>query len=175
MRHLVGLLTGLVLAPVVVLGAGWALPRLTELKAQEATFLSAGGAATLAVVSALALLVAVAMAAPRLTPLVPGIAGLTLVGLTAGVVLRPELADRLPGSPGLSGALDLLPLGVFVPLGLALVVPMFLASRWRGAEQAHDVTEEEYFDGLYDEDYEDDERSPLPAAAPRPGGHRRTA
>ncbi|WP_017619009.1 hypothetical protein, partial [Nocardiopsis gilva] len=158
MRHFVGFLTGLVLAPVVVFGAGWALPRLTELKAQQATFLSAGGAVTLAVLSVLALLLAVAMAAPRLTPMVPGIAGLTLIGLSVGAVLRPELADRLPRGPGLSGALDLLPLGVFLPLGLALVIPMFLASRWTGAEHGDGVTEEEYFDGLYDEDYEDDER-----------------
>ncbi|MBB6171799.1 hypothetical protein HNR23_001859 [Nocardiopsis mwathae] len=182
MRHVVGFLVGLVLAPVVMLGAGWALPRLARASAAEATFLGAGGAATVAVLSVLALLVAVAMAAPRLTPLLPGVAGLALVGLSAAGVLRPELADRLPATPGLGGALDLLSLGVFVPVGLALVVPMFLASRWAGGERGG-VSPEGYFDGLYDEDYEDhadDDADPggrgrESAAAPRGGQHRRTS
>ncbi|MDA0563438.1 hypothetical protein LG943_03705 [Streptomonospora sp. S1-112] len=172
MRHLVGFLVGLILAPVVALGTGWVLPRFIDLDADGRTFATAGGLVAVGTLAVVALLVGLALALPRLTPLLPGVAGLTLAGLTTAHHLRPDLVERVPALPGLEGAVTLLELGAYLPLGLALFLPMLIPSRWAGRERRPEVTEEEYFDGLYDEDYEDPQR-PRWGTAPDAGGHHR--
>ncbi|WP_017537709.1 MULTISPECIES: hypothetical protein [Nocardiopsis] len=155
MRHFVGFFVGLLLAPLVVFGVGWAQPRLAALNGAGGTFAGPAGAVTAGGLCALALVVAVVLVGPRLTPLLPGIAGLTLMAASATAVLRPGLADRVPGwVPGQEGALSLLELGVFLPLAVLLVAPLMVPSRWVREEHGG-VSPDEYFDGLYDEDYED--------------------
>ncbi|GAA4901117.1 hypothetical protein [Streptomonospora salina] len=155
MRHFVGFIAGLVLAPVLILGTGWTLPRFADLSATGQSIVTAEGAVAIGAGASVALLVALAAVPPRLTPMLPGIAGLTLVGLTALQVLRPALVERVPAVvPGLEGATTLLSIGAYLPLGLLLFSPMLAPSRWTGGDGGHGVTEEEYFDGLYDEDYE---------------------
>ncbi|GAB3473116.1 hypothetical protein [Nocardiopsis coralliicola] len=159
MRHFVGFIVGLLLAPVILVGLGWAQPRLAGLAEGGGTFTGAGGLVTVAGLSAIALVVAVAVAAPRLTPLLPGIAGLTLFAATAVMVLRPGVFDRVPAAvPGIDGAELLLRLGAVLPVALLLAVPLLIPGRWV-PDDPGGVSEDEYFDGLYDEDYEED-RSP---------------
>ncbi|KIH98435.1 hypothetical protein LP52_13480 [Streptomonospora alba] len=155
MRHFVGFIAGLVLAPVLMLGTGWTLPRFVDLSATGQSIVTAQGMVAIGAGAFVALLVALVAVPPRLTPMLPGIAGLSLVGITAVQVLRPGLVDRVPGVPGLEGATTLLEIGAYLPLGLLLFLPMLVPSRWTGPAAAQGVTEEEYFDGLYDEDYED--------------------
>ncbi|WP_046470565.1 hypothetical protein [Allosalinactinospora lopnorensis] len=166
MRHVVGFLAGLILAPVILLGSGWAFARLTGLNRDGAAFLSTSGLVTLAGMCGLALLLALLMVPPRLTPLLPGVAGLSLAGFTAIHVLRPEILERLPSLPGLGGAITLTGLGLYLPLGLALIVPMFAAARWSRREMVEEnLASGEYLDGIY----EDGEEAQLP----RRGGRRR--
>ncbi|GAA3765286.1 hypothetical protein [Salinactinospora qingdaonensis] len=174
MRHLVGFVVGLILAPAILLGMGWALPRLQTIAGYNGTFLSFSGLTTVAALSTLALIVSVALAAPRLTPLVPGIAGLLLVGASAVHIVRTDLIDTLPlpaPVPGLEGATTLLSLGVYVPVGAALLIPLLLPSRWqsyrpRGAHAAHE--EDDYLDDFYDdEDEDDDGEEPAPSHTQR--------
>ncbi|TDQ44172.1 hypothetical protein [Actinorugispora endophytica] len=153
MRHFFGLIIGLLLAPVVLLGSGWVLPRVTALAGSGGTFLGVGGLATLGTLGVLALVLALVLVPPRLTPLVPGVAGLGLAGFTAVHLLRPGLVDLVPGSvlvPGLPGAVVLLESGLYLPLALAMLVPVFWPSRWRSYRPrgAH---------AFNDDDYEDDE------------------
>ncbi|RNL81826.1 hypothetical protein [Halostreptopolyspora alba] len=171
MRHVVGFLAGLILAPVVLLGSGWAFARVSGLGGGETAFLSTSGLITLAGLFGLALLMALVLVPPRLTPLLPGVTGLSLAGFTAVNVLRPEVLDRLPGVPGLEGALTLTGLGLYLPLALALLIPMFVAHRWRQETDTYEetpVTPDEYFDGLYED--EEEERG---ESQPRRGGRRR--
>nr|WP_246425269.1 hypothetical protein [Streptomonospora nanhaiensis] len=148
------------------------MPRFVDLNAAGRSFTTTGGLVSLGALAVVALLVGLALALPRLTPLLPGVAGLTLVALTAAHHLRPDLAERAPALPGLEGAVTLLELGAYLPLGLALFLPMLVPARWAGRERGHEVTEEEYFDGLYDEDYEEP-RGARPGTGPAPGGHHR--
>ena len=157
MRHVVGFFVGLLLAPVVVLGVGWAQPRLAALNGAGGTYADTAGAITVAGLGAVALVVAATLVGPRLTPMLPGIAGLTVMAASAVVVLRPALVDRVPSwVPGQEGAVLLLGLGVFLPLAVLMVAPMLVPSRWVREEQGG-VSPDEYFDGLYDEDYEDED------------------
>lgn len=155
MRHFVGFIVGLLLAPVLMLGTGWVLPRFVDLNETGQAIVTFSGLVPVGAAAVLALLVALVLVPPRLTPLLPGITGLTLLAATAVQVLRPGLVERVPGLPGVEGAVTLLAIGAYAPLGLALFVPMLVSSRWARKERSHGVTEDEYFDGLYDEDYED--------------------
>ncbi|WP_246062186.1 hypothetical protein [Haloactinospora alba] len=139
--------------PLILAGSGWALPRLREVGEGAGTFLTSPAPVAVVVLSGVAFLVALAVGMPRLTPLLPSITGLGLAGLTAAHEMRPELIRNVPELPGVEGARSLLELGLYLPLALALVVPLFFPHRWRG-ELGAGIDEEEYFHGLYDEDYE---------------------
>ncbi|GHD19738.1 hypothetical protein GCM10007147_10920 [Nocardiopsis kunsanensis] len=72
-------------------------------------------------------------------------------GASAVAVVRMHLLERLPMVPGAEGAMVLLPLGVFVPVVVVLLAPLFVGTRWTGREKS-EVGEEEYFEGLYEQD-----------------------
>lgn len=169
MRHFVGFLFGLVLAPVVVLGAGWVFQRLRPVYAADGSFVSASGVVAVAVLGAVVMVVALVLVPPRLTPLLPLSMGVFLVGVTALEVTRPHLVQRLPDLPGFEGAQELVVLGVFLPVALALVVPVFVGSRWREGDEAEADEEDQYLEGLY----EDEEGSGAGEKAPRRGRRRR--
>ena len=150
MRHFIGFLSGLVLGPVLVVVSGWAFSHLQNLYVSGTGVLSGSGPLALAGLACVGLLLALVAVPVRLTPMLPFSAAAVLAGLTAVSLVRPQLVERLPDVPGMSGALVLLPLGAFVPVTLLLLAPLLVGQRWVREEEGPD--EEEYFDGLYDED-----------------------
>lgn len=163
MRHFVGLLSGLILGLVLVVATGWAFAHLRGLYTAGLGLLQGSGPLAVAGLVGVGLLVALVAVPPRLTPMLPFGAALVVGSLTAVSVAQMHLVERLPSVPGSEGALVLLPLGVFVPVVVVLVVPLFVGGRWR-REEEEGPTEEEYFEGLY-EDGEDGGRA-RPVAAP---------
>lgn len=159
MRHFVGLLSGLIVGPVLVLASGWAFSHLQNLHRSGLGVLEGSGPVAAAGLLAVGVLVALMAVPARLTPMLPLSAALVLVGLSALALVRMHLLERLPHVPGTEGALVLLPLGVFVPVAVVLLAPVLVGGRWRRQEDP--VTEEEYFEGLYGEDEQD--------SAPRSG------
>ena len=171
MRHFVGLLSGLILGPVLVLVCGWTFAHLRGLHTAGLGALQGSGPVAVAGLVGVGVLVAMLAVPPRLTPMLPFGAALVVSGLTGLALLRmpllEHLLERLPRVPGTEGALTLLPLGVFVPLALVLLAPLFVGGRWRRREEG--VSEADvYFDGLYEED--DDKGRPAGAASPS-GAH----
>lgn len=152
-RHVVGLLSGLVVGPVLVLMSGWAFAHLRALHGAGLSVVQGAGPLAVAGLVGVGLLVALMAVPGRLTPMLPFGAALAVGGLTAAALLRMHLLERLPEVAGTGGALVLLPLGVFVPVVVLLVAPLFVGGRWRRREE---VSEEEgYFEGLYDDDEEE--------------------
>lgn len=172
MRHVVGLLSGLILGPVLVLVCGWAFAHLRGLHAVGMGALQGSGPVAVAGLVGVGLLVALVAVPPRLTPMLPLGAALVVGALTGLSVLRMHLLERLPEVPGTEGALTLLPLGVFVPLVLVLLAPVFVGGRWRRDDSGLSE-EEQYFDGLYEED--DEGAAPRAAAPPDPHAPRHRA
>jgi len=169
-RHFFGFVFGLLLGPVLLMASGWVAPRAAALSESSRGFLGVGELLTLAALAALALLVALILVPPKLTPLIPGMAGLLLAGLTVVHLLRPAWADRVPDTvglpvlgsvriPGWEGTLVLVETGLLLPLALALLVPLFFPSRWRSyrprGAHALDSESESGFSDLMEEDEED--------------------
>ncbi len=131
LRHLVGLLAGIALAPVLWAGLAWSadlFPKITQGDVSVATVLSL-------VVLCLVGLVGAYLVASRLSPLVAGASGFLLVALCLWPVLSPEsmgaalywINDEFFLYPGGAG------LGVALPLGVLLLGSSTLPTRWRAA------------------------------------------
>ncbi|WP_150239862.1 hypothetical protein [Nocardiopsis quinghaiensis] len=169
MRHFVGFLSGLIVGPVLVLVTGWAFSHLRGLHTAGLGVLQGAGPLAVAGLVGVGLLVALAAVPARLTPMLPFAMALTVGALSAVSLVRMHLLERLPQVPGTEGALVLLPLGVFVPLVVVLLAPLFVGGRWRrGREGEGSTEEEEYFEGLYG----DDEEGARSASAARAARHR---
>jgi hypothetical protein len=145
MRHVAGIGLAVVLAGAVFFGAGWGYARLLQagLASPNVAALPAPGANLLhdttllygvAALAGAALLAGIFAAAPRISPLAAGLPGLVLVGWSVWYALSMRRAvQHIPlraDSYG-TGFTALLETGLLAAVGLALVVPLFVPSRWR--------------------------------------------
>jgi hypothetical protein len=145
MRHRIGIILAVIMAGVLFFPGAWGYLRLLSLPApaDQLSHLPAGGGSLLSdhhMLLALAafigtlLLVGILIAMPRISPLAAGLPGLLLIGWTAlylvnvrqGVDLIPLRAD-----PFGAGFEAMLFNGVLGAVGLAMILPMFVPSRWR--------------------------------------------
>lgn len=147
MRHLIGLGLALATAAAVFFGAAWGYVRLLRVPvANGATnTLPANGGSLLhdskalyafAALAAVALLVGICVAVPWISPLASGLPGLVLIGVTVWYALNVRQAVRfipLKGDAFGYGFEAMLFNGILLAAGLAMIVPLFIPSRWLGA------------------------------------------
>jgi hypothetical protein len=145
MRHRIGIVLAVIMTGVLFFPGAWGYLRLLRLPApaDQLSDLPAGGGSlisehhvllALAAVAGTALLAGILIAAPRISPLAAGLPGLLLLGWTGlylanvrqGVDLIPLRSD-----PFGTGFEAMLFNGVLGAAGLAMIVPMFIPSRWR--------------------------------------------
>lgn len=157
MRHRIGIVLAVIMTGVLFFPGAWGYLRLLRLPApsDQLSHLPAGGGSlisehhvllALAAVAGTALLAGILVAAPRISPLAAGLPGLLLLGWTGlylasvrqGVDLIPLRSD-----PFGAGFEAMLFNGVLGAAGLAMVVPMFVPSRWR-ARPATDTADGEF-------------------------------
>jgi hypothetical protein len=144
-RHLIGTGLAVVMALTMFFGGAWGYLRLLSLPA-PLTALPAGGGSLLSSYGVLAALGAVAgtcilagilIAVPVISPLAAGLPGLLLIAWTglylASVRHAVDLIPLRRYSFG-TGWESLLINGVLGGAGLAMIVPMFVPSRWRRDE-----------------------------------------
>lgn len=145
MRHLIGVVLALVMLAAAFFGGGWGITRMTALSKSGTSLTSIHGLTALAVLLAVGLLLGILMAAPGISPLAAGLPGLVFLGWTALLGASASRAVRLiPMKGHLYGAgfHVLLVSGVLVLLGAAMVIPMFVPSRWRSAARGEDEDQE---------------------------------
>jgi hypothetical protein len=145
MRHVVGIGLAIGLAAAVFFAASWGYIRLLRDATATAgtSGLPAPGANLLhdtnwlyavAALAGTALLAGVFAAAPRISPLAAGLPGLVLAGWTVwyGLSMRQAIAHiPLRADSFGAGFAAMLEGGLLAAAGLALVVPLFIPSRWR--------------------------------------------
>ena len=145
MRHRIGIVLAIVMTGVLFFAGSWGYLRLLRLPAPAAPLsgLPAGGGSLLSFHGALAALAAVAatgmlagilIAAPRISPLAAGLPGLLLIGWTALYLASVRHAVELiplKSYPSGAGYEAMLFNGILGAAGLAMIIPMFVPSRWR--------------------------------------------
>jgi hypothetical protein len=142
MRHLIGVLLAVVLAAGVFFGASWGYLKLLVGPSSLGTLPAGGGSllhhtAILEGLGALAgvgLVAGLLIALPRISPLASGLPGLALVAWTGlylfsvrHAVQYIPLKTRAYGM----GFEALLFNGILAVAGLAMIIPLFVPSRWR--------------------------------------------
>ncbi|HEY6279503.1 MAG TPA: hypothetical protein VIX86_24595 [Streptosporangiaceae bacterium] len=153
MRHLIGIILAIVLAAALYLGAGWGVAHITVIVIHSQSLTSTTGLIALAALLGTGLFLGILLAVRAISPLATGLPGLVLLGWTALLVVSMHRALTWVPLQAHSfgyGFRSLLASGALAALGAAMIVPLFIPSRWHGSHVE---------DG--DEDGED---SALPAA-----------
>lgn len=132
LRHLVGLLAGIALAPVIWVGIAWAADLFPRIAQGEVDVASVSSVVVLCLVGA----VGAYLVASRRSPLVAGTSGALLTALCLWPIVSPEtLTSALSW---LNEETFLYPsgagLGIALPLGVLLLGSATLPTRWRAAE-----------------------------------------
>ena len=145
MRHVIGVVLAIIMAGVLFFAGAWGYLRVLRLPTQGGalTGLPANGGSLLSnhsvlisfgALAATGLLAGILIAVPWISPLAAGLPGLALLGWTGlylarvhrAVALIP-LRDRAFGLGFEAMLFD----GVLAAAGLAMIIPMFIPSRWR--------------------------------------------
>ena len=164
MRHRIGLVLAVVMTGVLFFPGAWGYLRLLRVPAagDQLSQLPAGGGSlmsdhhvllALAALTGTFLLAGILVAVPRISPLAAGLPGLLLLGWTTlylvsvrqGVDLIPLRSD-----PFGAGFEAMLFSGILAGAGLAMILPMFVPSRWRARrmEETEAVGADEFVAGL---------------------------
>jgi hypothetical protein len=141
MRHVFGIVLALVMFAAVFVGAGWAVEKIATLHAKGGTLTSPHGVIALAVLGGVGLLAGILLAVRAVSPLAAGLPGLVLLGWTALFAVSERRAIQLVPLHTHSFAFgfgSMLFSGVLVLPGAAMIVPLFLPSRWRRRRYAGD-------------------------------------
>lgn len=155
MRHLVGVMLAIVMAAALFFVASWGYLKLLIGPAGVGR-LPAGGGSLLhnhavlegfGAMLGVGLLAGLLIAVPRISPLAAGLPGLALLawtGLYLFSVRRGVQYIPLKSRPYGTGFEALLFDGVLALIGMAMVIPLFVPSRWRGRRE---VSEPEAYAG----------------------------
>lgn len=142
MRHLIGFVLAIAMSAALFFGAGlgiWKFGGLHPASTSAAVHTLASQSAYLPITALLgtAVLLGILLAAPRVSPLGTGLPGLVLLGWSALILLHWSHALSyvpMPGSHYAAGFTAMLTSGVFALLGAAMIIPLFVPSRWRSAQ-----------------------------------------
>ena len=141
MRHLIGVALAIVMAAVVFFAGSWGYLKLLAGPANRV--LPAGGGSLIhdhavlegfGALLAVGLLAGLLMALPAISPLASGLPGLALLGWTGLYLASARRAVHyipLQSQSYGTGFESLLFDGVLALAGLAMVIPLFVPSRWR--------------------------------------------
>ncbi len=145
MRHFSGIVLAVIAALAIFFGGGWGYLRLLQVPTAnepQGSLPGAGGSLlhdhrvlfALAALLAVGLLIGLLLAVPWVSPLATGLPGLGLLALTAFYLTSVHHAVQvipLRTRPYGLGFEALLFNGVLALLGVAMVIPLFIPSRWR--------------------------------------------
>jgi hypothetical protein len=134
MRHLFGVVLGVLTGGAVYVGAGYGVDKITTLRASGLSLTSTHGLIAVAALVVVGLLAGILMAVPAVSPLAPGLPGVVLLGWSALMVASTHRATQLIPLHAHTFAVGfhaLLTSGVLAVLGAAMIVPLFVPSRWR--------------------------------------------
>jgi hypothetical protein len=142
MRHLIGVVLAIVMAAAVFFAASWGYLKLLIVPVKGGVLPAGGGSLIhdhavlegFGALLAVGLLAGLLMAVPMISPLASGLPGLALLawtGLYLFSVRRAVQYIPLKSHPYGTGFEAMLFDGVLALAGLAMIIPLFVPSRWR--------------------------------------------
>jgi hypothetical protein len=142
MRHLIGVGLAIVMAAAVFFAASWGYLKLLTGPARSAVLPAGGGSLIhdhavvegFAALLAVSLLAGILMVLPVISPLASGLPGLVLLAWTGLYLFNVQRAVRyipLKSQTYGTGFEALLFNGVLALVGVAMIIPLFMPSRWR--------------------------------------------
>jgi hypothetical protein len=142
MRHLIGVVLAIVLAAAVFFAASWGYLKLLTGSGPFGTLPAGGGSLLhdrtviegLGTLLAVGLVAGILIAVPWISPLASGLPGLVLLAWTGLYLFNARHAVRyIPFKTRAygSGFEDMLFDGVLALVGMAMIIPLFVPSRWR--------------------------------------------
>lgn len=137
LRHLIGLGLAIGLAAAIFFGGGWGVAKMTALAAQGTSVTSVTGLSALGVLLLTGLFLGILLVAP-VSPVSTALPGVALLAWTGLLAVSTPLATRvmpLRTGPVAAGLHMLLINGVLALLGMVLICPAFVPSRWRPASE----------------------------------------
>ncbi len=137
LRHLIGFGLAIGLAAAIYFGGGWGVAKMTALAAQGTSLTSVTGLSALGTLLLTGLFLGILLVAPvsPLSTLLPGLALLGWTGLFAASTGMASRVMPLGNGPVAAGLHLLLTDGVLALLGMVLIIPAFVPSRWRPASE----------------------------------------
>jgi hypothetical protein len=157
MRHLIGIGLSVVTVLTMFFAGAWGYNRLLTVPAPSAALPADGGSllsntsvlTAMGAVAATGILAGILVARPRISPLAAGLPGLLLIGWTALYLTSVRRAvELIPLRQYAFGAgwESMLFNGTLGGAGLAMVIPLFLPSRWEEQEETdYEMTEARQF------------------------------
>jgi hypothetical protein len=135
MRHLFGIILGIALGAALFVAGGWGFHGLNVLALSTHPHLTSTNALiSIGTLLGAGLLLGLLMAVPQVSPLATAIPGVAALAATALYVASPARALSLIPMKHTNfglGAHAMLVTGVYALLGIAMLVPLFVPSRWR--------------------------------------------
>ena len=152
MRHLIGVILAIAIAAAIFFAASWAWLKVRAPLGATSLVHHRGVVEGFAVLAAVGLLAGLLIAVPWISPLASGLPGLAMLGWTALYLYSVPRAMRyipLRTHPYGTGFAALLETGLLALAGAAMIVPLFVPSRWRRRRVAAPVVSPEgNFPGL---------------------------
>jgi hypothetical protein len=151
-RHILGFLLGIVLAPALAYAAGWgatrsdsALDPLAHTITDKTRLYGA-----FALMGAAGLVTGVVIVARWASPMISLVPALAFIAWSGYFLFAPQTALDLPDQVPPAGDLDeglrtVLGSGVLALIGLALLTPAWTGWRWRPAARVDEPVEESYY------------------------------
>ena len=145
MRHLIGLALALALAAALFFGGGWGAEHVPALAGHSVGLPSRPGLIGLAAAVATGVFLGILLVVPAVSPLATGLPGLVLLAWTALLALSSHRALAwipLQAHSFGAGFRIMLLNGTLAVAGAAMIIPLFLPSRWHGRQYEDDEDEE---------------------------------
>jgi hypothetical protein len=145
MRHLIGLVLAIALAAALFFGGGWGAEHVSALAGHSVGLPSRTGLIGLAAAVATGVFLGILLVVPAVSPLATGLPGLVLLAWTALLAVSSHRALAwIPLQVHSFGAGFRIMLlnGTLALAGAAMIIPLFLPSRWHGRQYEDEDDEE---------------------------------
>ncbi len=144
MRHLIGLILAIVLAAALFFGGGWGVTHMSALAVHNVGLPNRTGLLAIAALLGVGLFMGILLVVQGVSPLATGLPGLVALGWTALLAFSYHRGISwvpMQGHAYGAGFRAFLTSGLLALVGMAMIIPLLLPSRWHRAQREEEDQE----------------------------------